>query len=131
MCVFFCCHPGVLSMGIILPAWKTKWFQANACHALEHPLLTHPLVCRTPVTNPVIITHTSCIQAGAGHTPWRSKIPSDDTASLSHTLSSGRVCSYSIATDVPLAHPLHITPPRYHTPSCGAPVNDTHHRGYA
>ena len=33
------------------------------------------------------------------------------TPSLSHPLSSGRVCLHSIATDVPLSHPLNITPP--------------------
>ena len=34
-----------------------------------------------------------------------------------------------VATDVPLSHLLNITPPCYHTPSCGAPVHGAYHRG--
>ena len=48
-----------------------------------------------------------------------------------HTPSSGRVCSHSIATDVPLSPALNMTPSRYHAPSCGAPVHGAYHRGYA
>ena len=50
-----------------------KWFQTNASHALEHPLLPHTLVHTSPVTHPIIITPPA-IWPGSGHIP-SSKIP--------------------------------------------------------
>ena len=78
---------------------NTKSVQTNAFHALVHPLLTPPL------------------QSGRGLvTLLGDQRYRYHTSSLAHPLPSGRVCSHSIATDVPSAHPLNIPPPRYHPP---------------
>ena len=104
---------------------NTKWFQTNAPHTFANPLLTHPLVRTSPETHALIVTSGRGLVTLLGDQRYRYHTPS-----LSHHLSSGRVCLHSIETDVPLSHPLNITPPRYHTPSCGAPVHGAYHRGY-
>ena len=93
---FFCLHPRVLSMGLTIGtewAWKHKTVSDQ--RSFYH---TPPQSARGLVT----------LLGDARHRYH--------TSSLSHPLSSGRVCSHSIATDVPLAHPLNTTPPRYGTP---------------
>ena len=98
-------------------------FQKNiAHHALSHPLLTHPLIRACAVKTPALIITPPAVLPGVWClvTLLGDQIRRYHAFSLLHPLSSGPVCSQSIATDVPLAQPPNnVTPPRCHTPAAG------------
>ena len=91
-------------------AWKQKMVSDQCLSCVSTPVVSPPLVRTFPVKHLPLLSHP--LQSGLGLVTLLSdeRYPYH-TSSLSHLLSSGRVCSHSIATDVPLAHLLNITPP--------------------
>ena len=76
----------------------------------QRPTL-HPRGLRPPAAaSELPATHTPFSLPGSVW-PTANKEYRSPTPSLSHLLSSGRACSHSLATDVPISHPV-----VYHTP---------------
>ena len=73
-------------------------------HPWSHIPRNTPPYCHTPCNLAGICSHSSVIKDTVS------------TPSLLDPLSSGQICSYSFASNVPLLHPLGITPPCYNTP---------------